>query len=88
MRWFTRRSTRGGRHARASSTHVRTVAHAAPAPTQALGSREPLPPDRQLPGIDGVVLGFSDGSELRLPPADPRVSAFRAVATTLAQGRR
>ena len=85
MRWFSRQAPRGGRHARGASRDVQR-----PAPVAAVHPRpaRPQPEDEAQPAFDGVFLGFADGSRLQLPAGDPRVSAFRAVATTLAQGRR
>jgi hypothetical protein len=34
----------------------------------------------------GVYLGFADGSVLELAASDPRANAFRALASTLAEG--
>ena len=42
--------------------------------------------DRQAPGA-GVLLGFSDGSELSLASTDPRAAALRTVADLLVQDR-
>lgn len=85
MRWFSRRSTPSG-----AVLHRLRRTGESPVPSADLVPDRPsnAVPEHEGPPQVGVVLGFADGSELHLPPADPRVSAFRAVASTLAQGRR
>jgi hypothetical protein len=75
MRWFSRRTPSGGRHAAATGAGARVV--------------HPPTPVTHVDVVptagSGVYLGFADGVVLQLDAADPRAGTFRSLARSLAQ---